>query len=114
MFCGTAPSSYAGAPPRSRRSNPTKERNLPRMSNLALRPYQIEALDAARAAVEDGVRRLVVALPTGCGKTITFAAWTCEALDRGERVCVLVHRDELVQQTIAAYRAWRPSVQVGI
>jgi superfamily II DNA or RNA helicase len=40
---------------------------------LSLRPYQLEAVDAVQAAAERGVRPMVV-LPTGCGKTVLFAA----------------------------------------
>ena len=40
---------------------------------FALRPYQNEALEAVHAAVKRGLRRLLIALPTGTGKTIVFA-----------------------------------------
>ncbi len=40
---------------------------------LELRPYQSEALSAICAADDRGVRRPLVALPTGTGKTVIFA-----------------------------------------
>ena len=44
-------------------------RSQPAMrSALSLRPYQHEAVDAVQAAVERGVQRPMVVLPTGCGK----------------------------------------------
>ena len=41
-----------------------------RLSGIPLRPYQQEALAAIERAAARGVRRLLVALPTGAGKTV--------------------------------------------
>ncbi|MFL5338168.1 MAG: DEAD/DEAH box helicase family protein [Geminicoccaceae bacterium] len=38
-----------------------------------MRPYQEEAIAAILAARERGVRRQLLVLPTGAGKTIVFA-----------------------------------------
>ncbi|HKW92682.1 MAG TPA: DEAD/DEAH box helicase [Methylomirabilota bacterium] len=62
---------------------------------LALRAYQIEALEAVEQAEARGIRRQVLALPTGCGKTVIFAELIRR---RSGRALVLVHRDELLQQ----------------
>lgn len=60
-----------------------------------LRPYQDAAVAAVIAARRGGVRRMVLALPTGAGKTVIFA----ELIRRARHdVLVLAHRDELVQQ----------------
>lgn len=64
---------------------------------LALRPYQAEALHAI--AESDSKRQLVV-LPTGTGKTVTFAHLAERRVKTGA-VLILVHRDELVRQTVA-------------
>jgi energy-coupling factor transporter ATP-binding protein EcfA2 len=40
---------------------------------LTLRPYQAEAIDAIFKAELRGFRRLLIALPTGTGKTVIFA-----------------------------------------
>ena len=64
---------------------------------LELRPYQRDALTAIAAAAWRGVRRQVVSLPTGAGKTLIFSALIA---DGGARALVLVHRDELITQTI--------------
>lgn len=62
---------------------------------MELRPYQREAIEAVIAARRDGVRRMVLALPTGAGKTVIFA----ELIRRARHpVLVLAHRDELVVQ----------------
>lgn len=60
-----------------------------------LRPYQREAVEAVLAARRGGVRRMVVCLPTGAGKTVVFARLARMAR-RG--VLVLAHREELVAQ----------------
>jgi superfamily II DNA or RNA helicase len=62
---------------------------------VPLRPYQVEAVEAVIAARREGVRRMVIALPTGAGKTVVFA----ELIRRARHpVLVLAHRDELLAQ----------------
>ena len=39
-----------------------------------LRPYQAEAKDAILQAWDEGQRKTLLVLPTGCGKTIVFSA----------------------------------------
>jgi superfamily II DNA or RNA helicase len=64
---------------------------------LELRPYQRDALTAIEAATLRCVRRQVVSLPTGAGKTVIFAHLIVE---RQTRTLILVHRDELIRQTL--------------
>ncbi len=64
-------------------------------SSLILRPYQREAIEAVLAARRSGVRRMVVCLPTGAGKTVIFSELA--RLARRE-VLVLAHREELLAQ----------------
>jgi superfamily II DNA or RNA helicase len=61
----------------------------------ALRPYQKSAIDAVIAARKRGVRRMVVCLPTGAGKTVVFARLAQLAK---RQVLVLAHREELLNQ----------------
>ena len=65
---------------------------------MDLRPYQ----EAARAAIhgewDQGHKRTLLVLPTGTGKTIVFAAVAEDQVRRGERVLVLAHRGELLEQ----------------
>ena len=60
-----------------------------------LRPYQRDAVEAVLAARRAGVRRMVVCLPTGAGKTVVFAHLATLAR---RQVLVLAHREELVTQ----------------
>jgi ATP-dependent helicase IRC3 len=64
---------------------------------LQLRPYQRDALTAIETAEARGVLRQLLALPTGCGKTLVFAELIRR---RGGRALVLAHRDELVTQAV--------------
>jgi superfamily II DNA or RNA helicase len=64
---------------------------------LELRPYQHACLTAIEAAALRGVRRQVVSLPTGAGKTVIFATLIAQ---QRPRTLILVHRDELVRQTL--------------
>ena len=69
---------------------------------VKLRPYQAEAIDAVIDARRRGVRRMLLALPTGSGKTVIFS----ELIRRAKHpVLVLAHRDELVQQAKAKIEA---------
>lgn len=77
---------------------------------LVLRPYQEEALAAIEAAAARGVRRALVALPTGTGKTVIFAE---QVHRRPGRALLLVHRDELLEQAVEKVHAVAPSLRVG-
>ncbi len=65
---------------------------------MELRPYQTEAKDAVFSKWEHGDRKTLLVLPTGCGKTIVFAKITEECVQHGERVLILAHRGELLEQ----------------
>jgi ATP-dependent helicase IRC3 len=60
-----------------------------------LRPYQREAVDAVIEGRARGLRRMLVCLPTGSGKTVIFAHLATRTR-RG--VLVLAHREELLDQ----------------
>jgi ATP-dependent helicase IRC3 len=81
-------------------------------TQLPLRDYQRDALDAVRSAWDRGVQRPAVVAPTGAGKTVMFAHLVHEHLQHharattdptrrfASRALVLVHRDELADQAI--------------
>ena len=64
-------------------------------TKLALRPYQRDAIDAVLGARRSGVRRMLVCLPTGAGKTVIFSHLAQLAR---RQVLVLAHREELLAQ----------------
>lgn len=65
---------------------------------MELRPYQDEAKRRVLEQWDTGNRRTLLVLPTGCGKTIVFAKITEDCVRNGERVLILAHRSELLQQ----------------
>lgn len=65
---------------------------------MELRPYQKEAKESIFAEWEKGIKRTLLVLPTGCGKTIVFAKVTEECVRSGGRVLILAHRGELLDQ----------------
>lgn len=65
---------------------------------MELRPYQTEAKEAVFKEWDEGNSKTLLVLPTGCGKTIVFAKIVEECVRRGERVLVLAHRGELLNQ----------------
>lgn len=65
---------------------------------MELRPYQQDAKDAVFEQWDNGIRKTLLVLPTGCGKTIVFAKVTEDCVRKGERVLILAHRGELLDQ----------------
>ena len=65
---------------------------------MELRPYQQQAKDAIFSEWENGVKKTLLVLPTGCGKTIVFAKVAEECVKGGSRVLILAHRGELLDQ----------------
>ncbi|KYP21677.1 type I restriction enzyme EcoKI subunit R [Streptococcus parauberis] len=65
---------------------------------MELRPYQLEARSAVQQEWESGKKKTLLVLPTGCGKTIVFSKIIEDRVRLGERVLVLAHRSELLEQ----------------
>ncbi len=65
---------------------------------MELRPYQREAEAAILAEWDAGILRTLLVLPTGCGKTIVFSKVIEDRVRAGDRVLVLAHRGELLEQ----------------
>ena len=62
---------------------------------FTLRPYQKESIQAVVEARKRGVKRMVICLPTGTGKTVIFSNLARMAK---HQVLVLAHRSELLAQ----------------
>lgn len=65
---------------------------------MELRPYQEKAKEAVIAEWDKGVKKTLLVLPTGTGKTIVFSKIIEDRVKKGQRVLVLAHRGELLEQ----------------
>jgi superfamily II DNA or RNA helicase len=80
---------------------------------VILRPYQNDAVARVEAEWRDHKSTLLV-MPTGCGKTVTFAEIIRRSFPR--RALILAHREELVFQArdkVKAMTGWRVDVEMG-
>lgn len=78
---------------------------------MNLRPYQVEAISRIDEAVASGMRKPVLILPTGAGKTVTFVEY---ALRRGGRTLVLAHKDDLLSQAAQKILSAKPDARIGV
>lgn len=83
-----------------------------RTASIDLRQYQHEAIDAILDRFDSGDRSTLLVLPTGTGKTVTFGALARHFIERDERVLVLAHRGELIDQ--AAETLGRLGIDAGV
>ena len=65
---------------------------------MQLRPYQEEAIGRVLEEWDKGVKKTLLVLPTGTGKTICFSKIVEEQVRNGDRVLILAHRGELLDQ----------------
>lgn len=75
-----------------------------------LRPYQADAVAAVEADWLAGTDRTGVVLPTGAGKSTVIGKLASNAYRRGERVVLLAHRGELLEQMLRDLRAVDPMI----
>lgn len=69
---------------------------------VSLRPYQEKGVIDIREQFGKGRRAVLFVLPTGAGKTVTYAHIAEQAGVRGNRVLILEHRKELIRQASLA------------
>ena len=72
----------------------------------SLRPYQQDTLDNVYKSLRTGHKRIVVQQPPRTGKTVIMAEIAKRATAKGNRVLVVVHRQELVEQTQRTFVKW--------
>ena len=65
---------------------------------LNLRDYQQDLVSKTFTAWSSGIKKVLLQLSTGGGKTIIFAAIASEFIAQGEGVLVVAHREELILQ----------------
>lgn len=80
-------------------------------SAIRLRDYQQEALEKVLLESNEGVKRQVIALPTGSGKTVIMSG-IAKAVNK--RTLILAHRQELIDQTVDKLRLVWPEISVGV
>ena len=72
-----------------------------------LRDYQLRLVSDLSKSMASGNRRMIGQLATGGGKTVTFATIGKRFIEKSKKkVLVLVHREELLNQTIKTLRDW--------
>jgi DNA repair protein RadD len=69
---------------------------------MQLRPYQTQLVTEIRGQYQLGHRSVLAVLPTGGGKTVCFSYIAQAASVKGNRVLILVHRAELLDQASRA------------
>ena len=79
---------------------------------FTLYPYQADGVEALRASLRTGHRRVLAVCPVGGGKTVVFSTILASAVARGGKGLVLVHREELLDQ--ASDKLTRCGVAHGI
>jgi DNA repair protein RadD len=69
---------------------------------MNLRPYQTQLVTEIRGQYQLGRKAVLAVLPTGGGKTVCFSYIAQSASVKGNRVLILVHRAELLDQASRA------------
>jgi superfamily II DNA or RNA helicase len=75
------------------------------LAQITLRPFQALDIVRMRRAYAAGAARICYCLPTGGGKTVVFSFIVASATQRGRRVLILGHREEITAQISAALSA---------
>lgn len=71
------------------------------LNGVRLRPYQTDSIARLDDAIARCVRRVVVAAPTGSGKSVIAAQFVVREVRAGRRALLLAHRRELIYQLVA-------------
>ncbi len=74
---------------------------------IHLRDYQTGCIQDIRQAYRAGRRAPLLVAPTGSGKTVMFSYIADGTSKKGNRVLILVHRQELVDQTCRTLHAFQ-------
>lgn len=71
--------------------------------SITLRPYQNQITDETRTLMRQGEKDILIVSPTGSGKTMLTANMLKTAANKGMTAFFLVHRRELINQSIRAF-----------
>jgi len=81
---------------------------------IILRNYQQQAVNAALKGWSDGLRSVMMVLPTGAGKTIVFSDLTRLCGSKGKQSMILAHRGELLTQAVEKNHMVWPESRIGL
>lgn len=76
------------------------------MIDIDLRPYQRTSIEEMRQGIRDSMKRQILYLPTGGGKTLTALYLIQSAMDKGTRVVFICNRRHLVAQASKVFTAY--------
>lgn len=79
---------------------------------MQLRPYQSDLVNRIRFEYQQGRKSVLMVLSTGGGKTCIFTHIAHQSIIKGNRVLILVHRSELLDQASSSLR--RMGVRHGL
>jgi superfamily II DNA or RNA helicase len=82
-------------------------------TRFSLRPYQRECLEAIYEGYRRGIRRALVSLPTGSGKTVIFSEFP-RYFRMKRQMIVLAHRAELLDQAKDKITRANPGLKVEV
>jgi DNA repair protein RadD len=71
--------------------------------SFLLRPYQSDSIEEARQLMKQGVKSILFQMATGAGKTVLTGFMLKTSADRGFPSLFIVHRRELVKQSIETF-----------
>jgi len=80
---------------------------------LTLRPYQVEALDAIKSFYDRGIKKQLLVLATGGGKTFCFSSIP-SVIEGSLPMLVLAHREELLDQAKKSLQIAHPEFKIQI
>ena len=63
-----------------------------------LRDYQNKAKEEIRNCFQRGLKRVVLCMPTGAGKTVTFVDMVAGVIPKNMRAMIMCDRKELIKQ----------------
>lgn len=83
--------------------------------DIKYRDYQTETFNKIQAALDRGVRKMLVVKATGLGKTVDMAGLPSHFYPYAKHgILILVHRDELVHQAVEKMHRSNPHLKIGI
>lgn len=68
-----------------------------------LHDYQNKAIEQVKASLKKGLKRIIIDLSTGAGKTAVACGIIEMALGKGKRVCFICNRIQLIQQSFDTF-----------